>query len=293
MHHANPGTGWLSWRQTARALLVVGMPPEEVLWSHERETLLDLAPAPPVAQDEASDLGVRDFRVPAVFVDLAQAAICHADERRWALLYRMLWRMVCGGERHLLQLASDPDVLTARRMEKAVRREEHKMHAFVRFRKAGETEAGREHFVAWFEPEHWIVERAAPFFRDRFANMDWSILTPRGCAHWVEERLHLAPGVDRDPFATGDDLEPLWKTYYASIFNPARVKLKAMQSEMPKKFWKNLPEAELIEDLTRHSAERVRTMLESPARPPRPRPRQPYLDSLKSLPGSEEEEALK
>ena len=54
-------------------------------------------------------------------------------------------------------------------MAKAVRRDKHKMHAFVRFR-----EVGRErnaHYVAWFEPEHHIVEAAAPFFARRFADM--------------------------------------------------------------------------------------------------------------------------
>ena len=291
MRHVDPGADWASWRQAARGLLAAAVPPEEVVWTRESEALLDIASVSSDPQEEASVHGRKAFHVPAAFVDLAQAVICHADERRWALLYRMLWRLTRGGERHLLELASDHDVLIARRMEKAVRREEHKMHAFVRFRKAGENETGREYFVACFEPEHWIVELASPFFRDRFANMDWSIFTPRGCAHWVEERLHFTLGVARDPLATEDDLERLWKTYYASIFNPARLKLKAMQSEMPKKFWKNLPETKLISRLTRHSAERVATMLESPARPPRPQPRQAYLESLKSLPGTGEEVA--
>ena len=45
-------------------------------------------------------------------------------------------------------------------MEKAVRRDIHKMRAFVRFRKIGEGDD--ERYVAWFEPEHFIVERNAP-----------------------------------------------------------------------------------------------------------------------------------
>jgi DNA polymerase len=44
--------------------------------------------------------------------------------------------------------------------------------------------AGATWHVAWFEPEHHIVELNAPFFRDRFANMRWSILTPTRCVHW-------------------------------------------------------------------------------------------------------------
>ena len=46
-----------------------------------------------------------------------------------------------------------------------------------------------------------------------------------------------------------DRLEETWRRYYASIFNPARLKVKAMQAEMPKKYWRNLPEASLIKPL--------------------------------------------
>src|SRR2546430_5426640 len=42
-----------------------------------------------------------------------------------------------------------------------------------RFREVGREQ--KSHFVAWFEPEHHIVELAAPFFARRFADMPWSI----------------------------------------------------------------------------------------------------------------------
>ena len=53
-----------------------------------------------------------------------------------------------------------------------------------------------------------------------------------------------------------DRLEEHWRTYYASIFNPARLKVDAMQKEMPKKYWKNLPEARMIEGLIRDAGTR-------------------------------------
>ena len=56
--------------------------------------------------------------------------------------------------------------------------------------------------------------------------------------------------------------EELWRTYFSNIFNPARLKVKAMQSEMPKKYWKNLPEASLIPDLIAGAEKRVQTMRE-------------------------------
>ena len=90
---------------------------------------------------------------------------CHRDPKRWALLYRLLWRLT-HGEPRLLEIVVDPDVNDLMRMDKGVRHDVHKMRAFVRFR-AIEHDGATWH-VAWFEPEHHIVELNAPFFRDRF-----------------------------------------------------------------------------------------------------------------------------
>jgi uracil-DNA glycosylase family protein len=54
-------------------------------------------------------------------------------------------------------------------------------------------------------------------------------------------------------------------TYYQNIFNPARLKLKMMQKEMPRKYWRNLPEAQLITPLAALAQERSGQMIEQPA----------------------------
>ena len=76
--------------------------------------------------------------------------------------------------------------------------------------------------------------------------MNWSILTPDRCAHWDGKELSFTEGVPKSEAPADDAVESLWQKYYASIFNPARVKIHAMQAEMPKRYWKNLPEAQLI-----------------------------------------------
>ena len=81
--------------------------------------------------------------------------------------------------------------------------------------------------VAWFEPEHHIVEYNAPFFRDRFASMRWSILTPDRCVHWDGNELTFTTGVPKSEAPTEDAMEELWRTYYGNIFNPARVKTQS------------------------------------------------------------------
>jgi probable DNA metabolism protein len=267
-----------SWRDSARDLLARRVPPGEILWSD------DAHEAPLFAADDA-ELPVGPApRVPAAFLDIARSASAHVDPRRWGLLYQILWRITHGGERHLLMMPTDPDVRQVQNWCKAVGRDIHKMHAFVRFRLVGTDEAtGREQFVAWFEPENRIVRLASPFFRKRFVGMDWSILTPYECAHWDGDSMFFTPGVQRDAAPDEDALDDLWRTYYRSIFNPARLKVNAMQSEMPKKYWKNLPEAQLISGLIADSRKRVQTMLETEERPVKPAPKNAYLESLRKM----------
>ncbi|MEO7786672.1 MAG: UdgX family uracil-DNA binding protein, partial [Sphingomicrobium sp.] len=146
------------------------------------------------------------------------------------------------------------------KLAKEVRRDVHKMHAFVRFREIDE--AGGTRFVAWFEPDYHIVRHTAGFFVRRFTTMRWSILTPEVCIHWDGETLTESPGATRADAPAGDPVEETWKTYYASIFNPARVKIKAMTKEMPKKYWKNMPETALVAGLIAGAQGREAAMIE-------------------------------
>ncbi|HEX2529451.1 MAG TPA: UdgX family uracil-DNA binding protein [Geminicoccus sp.] len=252
------------WRAAARRLALAGVAPEMVGWAveGEQDALFDDDVLPPMPDGDAA------FSVPRRFVELAQTAICHADPERFSLLYALLLRL--REERGLLEVAVDPLVARVEALAKAVRRDIHKMHAFVRFR-AVATDEG-EHFIAWFEPEHHIVEAAAPFFQRRFAAMRWSILTPERCAHWDGGTLRFTGGVPKSAAPTEDALEELWRSYYAAIFNPARLKVAAMQSEMPRKYWKNLPEASSIGLLVRDAERRAQAMVAAVPPAPNPQP---------------------
>ncbi|WP_373277621.1 UdgX family uracil-DNA binding protein [Asaia astilbis] len=148
----------------------------------------------------------------------------------------------------------------ASRMTQQIRRDAHKMKAFLRFRETKREGEGRRHFVAWFEPEHYILESVAPFFAERFSDMDWMILTPIGSILHEDGKMRC----DRTPCEAPDlkdDVETLWHSYYQSIFNPARIKTKAMRSEMPTKYWKNLPETRLIPQMLADAENRVAAMV--------------------------------
>jgi DNA polymerase len=251
------------WRDAARALAAAGISPREVDWRilGPDDELFDAAPP----ELPAPDPSVPPLTVPPAFLPLAEAVVCHTEPGRFHLLYRLLWRLQ--SDRRLLELTADKDVAWARLLAKNVHRDSHKMTAFVRFKEiAGETE-GRRRFFAWFEPTHYVVARTAPFFRRRFADMDWIIATPKGTASWDGETL-VADQRPADNPGHGDPTDELWRIYYASIFNPARLKLKAMQAEMPKKYWRNLPEAALIPDLIANAEASVRAMAERAASDP-------------------------
>jgi DNA polymerase len=246
------------WRNAARSLVADAVRPEEIDWVVGDEATL-LGSDPVVS---GSDPG---FKIPRSYLALARRAILHSDPLRFAVLYRLLWRL--RAEPKLMDVASDADVARARAMEDAVSREIHKTHAFVRFREVS-TDDGPV-YIAWFEPVHHTLEAAAPFFVRRFAAMRFSILTPRVSAHWDGDALRFGPGAARADAPDGDALESLWRTYYASIFNPARLKTDTMRAHMPARYWRNLPEAALITSLAASAPRATQHMIEEPASTPR------------------------
>ena len=245
-----------SWRDAARGLAESGVRPSAISWQVAGAgDLFGTIPDALAAPDGPS------FAVPRAFVDLAKAAICHSDPERFALLYAMLLKL--RSNRHAMEDRADPLLDRLERMAKEVRRDAHKMHAFVRFREVEDVEGKR--FVAFFEPDHHIVRREAGFFARRFANMRWSILTPDVSIHWDGRAFTEGPGATRADAPEGDPVEETWKTYYASTFNPARVKVNAMTREMPKKYWRNMPETALIGGLVATARERELEMIDRSA----------------------------
>lgn len=264
--HLADGVDFAEWRTRARALLAAEVAPEQITWTvaDGAASLFAGDDTPPAAAERATQA-----TVPREFMELAERVLAHRDPQRHGLLYRLLWRLT-HGEPALLKLITDDDLARARAQAKAVGRDLHKMTSFVRFREVARAEAPPV-FVAWFEPEHDIVERVAPFFMRRFAGMHWSILTPYRSAHWDGEQLRLDRGALRSDAPDDDRLEDLWRSYYASIFNPARLKVAAMKSEMPVKYWKNLPEARLIPTLIRDAHPRAQAMVAATPTLPRKR----------------------
>ena len=247
-----------AWRAAARVAISHRIPPDQIDWTGGGG-LFAAAALPDVP-------GPHQAKVPEAFVKLAGSVIWHSAPERLSLLYQALWRL----DRRCGDPLSQADAL-GRKLQllaKSVGRDIHKMHAFVRFRECP-ADGPRRRFAAWFEPEHNTLEPGSRFFAKRFADMDWLIATPRLTAHFQDGTLSFGPAGAR-PDLSEDASETLWATYFANIFNPARVKLAAMRSEMPKKYWKNLPETRLIPAMLKDAEVRVQRMREAGSSAARP-----------------------
>lgn len=257
-----------SWQRAAKWLLLDETPPHHVEWIErgaEQASLFALAEE--FTSDHPGALGVRAFNVPRSFVEIAQTVACHRGLHHWDRMYRVLWRLL-HEDRNLLHISVDPDVRALFDLQQEVRLDSQRMQAFVRFREL----KSEQRFIAWYRPDHRVTRRVVPGFIRRFKSMRWSILTPDECVHWDDGELRFTVGVvksggiksgaTREAAPSDDHVEDLWREYYRSTFNPARVNETLMRQHMPARVWENMPEAEVVREVLANSAQRVEQMLD-------------------------------
>lgn len=245
------------WRDKARQLLHAEIEPSHIVWNDlpQQDNLFGHT----VEQEIPEVVHATPLNVPAEFLKLAEIVSLHRSSERFHLLYTMLWRLV-HEEKNLLKILSDPLTNKLMLMHKSIQRDVHKTKAFVRFRQTVD-EQGNAHYIAWHKPDHYSLRLSAPFFQRRFEVMKWTILTPDESVYWDGEHLHFGPGASVHEAPKGDHMEMLWKEFYRAIFNPARIKIKAMKKEMPVRHWATLPEASIIPELLAEAPERVQKMI--------------------------------
>ena len=248
------------WREAARDLLVWGVPPEAVTWSSPQAggDLFSSAPAAAEAAPPGFTASVptkNPPHVPRSLMEMLQSAACCRVPDRWAFLYRVMWRWQQG--EHDVQSPADEDGARLNAMVKAVRREEHDMHAYIRFRERP-ADAGAPRFVAWYEPRHDVLPQVADHFVSRMGKVSWMIATPEASVLWDCHTLHntgpLAGRAEDLDQSDKDGGEALWLTYYRSIFNPARLNTAVMQQHITSDRWKNLPEGKIVPHMISEAA---------------------------------------
>jgi probable DNA metabolism protein len=233
------------WRNRARALLQSQVAPHEVNWASGNESAGLFDSPPPIPSTE----GGQRIRIPRQLLEELEIAARYRVEHRWALLYRLLWRVTQGDPS--ARMVGDVDGSELHGRIKAVRREAHHLHAFLRFSPI-EAANGTLH-AAWFEPAHDILPWAAGHFSERMGGNSWLIATPDDGVCWDGEQMHYTqpcpPQWRQLAQNAADPGGELWKAYYESTFNPARLNRGVLESNLPVRFWKNLPEGMLIPQL--------------------------------------------
>ena len=274
--------GFAQWRSAARELLAFDIAPHTVTWI-EHAGGGDLFSAGAMPEQTAGQPGDQTpdktagetdgktdgetpgeatgqaglasanptLRLPRKLMDMLETAACCRVADRWAFLYRVVWRWQHGEQ--VVMSAADEDGNRLHAMVKAVHREEHDMHAYVRFRERPEAD-GAPRFVAWFEPTHDVLPNVARHFVARMGRTSWLIATPDASVAWDGEMLHHTGPLLRSAAEFDDAGEALWLTYYRSIFNPARLNAKLLASHIPSRFWKNLPEGNVVPEMVSQAA---------------------------------------
>lgn len=211
------------FRAEARNLLVHQVPPEQVQWHAEPDDggprLADML----AVQAPGGGARAAAAIVPPSFLRLCELVVLHRDPQRFALLYRLLWRLV-----HEPGLRGDPvddDLVQAQHMAQAVRRDIYKMKTGLRFRALPPGPSGRPRQAAWFEPAHHVVETVAPWYAKRTPDSDWAVFTPARSAEWKAQQLRYCHGMPRAELPRNESPDAAWLDAWQRVFpcDPAKA----------------------------------------------------------------------
>lgn len=145
----------------------------------------------------------------------------------------------------------DERVLYFHQMYTKVRRERHRMQAFIRFEKSNDGT-----FYCMIDPDFNVLPLIASFFKKRYADQAWLIYDVKrkyGLMYnlsQIEEVNLLPQNSNSTEIMTSsidiDDREihfqTLWKQYFKSTNIEARKNMKLHLQHVPRRYWKYLTE---------------------------------------------------
>jgi DNA polymerase len=209
-------TDLAGFRADAVQLLAQQVPPEDVQWviaPGAAEQFCDATS--PSASRPRNVARAATAIIPASFTRLCEFVVLHRDEERYALLYRLLWRLV--HEPGLRNNPLDPDMLHAQHMAHAVRRDIHKMKANLRLRPVHDAD-GQEWQLGNYEPAHHVVETVGAWLAKRLPASHWALFTPCRSVRCDDGQLLFGPGVPGSQTPSLGAPEQDWLDCYQRVF---------------------------------------------------------------------------
>lgn len=155
------------------------------------------------------------------------------------------FRFLANVKRPVSKMLAEPAVFAAVECMKKVGHEIHKMHGFVRFM---ETASGA--LYAPFSPDNDIADIIAKHFRARLPQFPFVLhdVSRKKAAVYDGKNIFVAPLPQANVVLAADETEwkRLWQNYYVAVNIPSRERLKQMRGSMPVRYWKYLPEKEIL-----------------------------------------------
>lgn len=207
----NSGADLQGFRQALRIMIWSEIRPEQITWKVDSGPDRFGSQAP-----SAHGAAGKPIILPRHVGGMIEKVICHSDPEKHARLYELVWRMTHGEKR--LAATNDPLVQRLDQMAEAVRADLVRMKASLRFQQVNDRQVG-DRFQAWFEPEHFIIEAAAPFFVERFGSLHWTMLTPRGSLRWDRKQLSVGPPGASGAGSGHDIPESSWRSLCETRYN--------------------------------------------------------------------------
>jgi probable DNA metabolism protein len=173
-------------------------------------------------------------------VDRIYRAFLSEDPHREPILLQYITAIVRHGPMAAENVLFEP-VLAVRKLARRTDREEHRMHAFVRF-----SEMSRGVFASTIAPDCDVLPLIGPHFQRRFPAMRWAIYDERrGYGIYYDlESVRWMDTTDADVQLS--DAEPqfqaLWRAYYRSVNVPERQNVRLHLQHVPKRYWRYLTE---------------------------------------------------
>jgi len=140
-------------------------------------------------------------------------------------------------------------VLRITELVQMVRRERHRMEAFVRFEKLAD-----EIFYSAVEPDFNVLPLLIRHFKDRYADQKWIIYDIRrqygiyydlNDVEFMEIDFSKKNQASRTSSLQSEDeglYQHLWKNYFTSVNIASRKNMKLHLRHIPKRYWKHLTE---------------------------------------------------
>jgi probable DNA metabolism protein len=148
-----------------------------------------------------------------------------------------------------------PAVLSVTQAAKKVAREKHRMEAFVRFQLTQD-----KLYYAICQPDYNVLPLIHKHFKERYADQRWLIYDSRrkygiyynlATVETVKISFSEHTSNGKNIAAVLDEQEELyqqlWQQYFTSVNIVARKNMKLHIQHMPKRYWKYLPEKQVLE----------------------------------------------